>query len=192
MPNDSSTGGFVAATVSDSYDSALDRVLQAAVVGIVGLTGALVRPRWQPVEPNQPEHDVNWCAIGMTNVESDAYAYKVHDAAGSGADKMEHDETLTVLTSFYGPASMTNCQAFRDGLQVDQNRETLRAAGIVLATVNDVVPVPVLLAQKWLRRVDVSFTVRRRVQRTYPTRTLVSASLGLDNEHSAPLITINP
>lgn len=192
MPNDSSTGGFVAALTADSYDQALDRVLQTAVVGIVGLAGSLVRPRWQPIEPNQPEHEVNWCAIGMTNVDSDAYAYKIHDAAGTGTDLMEHDETLTVLASFYGPASMTNCQAFRDGLQIDQNRETLRAAGIVLATINDTVPVPVLLAQKWLRRVDVSFTLRRRVQRTYPIRTLASASLGLDNEHYVTPISANP
>lgn len=192
MANDSTTTGFVSATSSNVYDIELDRLLQTAVVGISGLPGQLVRPRWQAITPNQPEHEVNWCAIGVSDIAPDAYTFKTHDPAGQGTDIVERDEILTVLASFYGLASNTNAHAFYDGLQVNQNRDTLAAAGIVLITVGECLQVPVLLAQKWARRVDITVTLRRRTQRVYQIKSLVSASVELDNASVSTLISIHP
>src|SRR4051812_9766277 len=55
--NDSSTGGYLSPVVASSalQDAALDALLQQMVAGITGLPGNMVRPRWQPVTPKQPE-----------------------------------------------------------------------------------------------------------------------------------------
>jgi len=59
-------------TTSPLMDAALDAVFQALVVGITGLPGTLVRPRWQPVPPTQPSVTTNWAAIGVTTNAADA------------------------------------------------------------------------------------------------------------------------
>lgn len=182
MPNDSSTGGYLAPASSPEYDAALDRILQSTVVGIVGIAGTLVRPRWQPIVPNMPEPEVNWAAIGVTMIAPDVYSYKKHDPADEGSLLLEQDEVISALVSFYGPASMSNCRKYRDGLEVSQNREALNNSGITLTVVGDAVSVPVLMAQKWQRRVDVDVTFRRRTLRSYQELTITSGQAGLVTE----------
>lgn len=177
--------GFLAPSAEPDYGDALDDIMQAAVVGITGLAGNLVRPRWQPDPPQQPAFDETWCAFGVVRSAVDAFAYERHDAAGSqgqGQSIIERDEVLQVLHSFYGPNSNAVCERFRDGLELAQNRATLASAGIGLVEVGEAVMVPVLLTEKWVRRVDVTVYYRRRTSRPYEVRNLLGAELGLNNE----------
>lgn len=197
MANDSSTAGYLAPTgPTDAYDASLDASLQRMVVGITGIAGALVRPRWQPEPPKVPEYTVDWCALGVASTSADTFAYEEHvpdDNGGAGADAVERDEELEVLCSFYGPACASNAARLRDGLAVEQNRAQLRADGIVVTEVGRATQVPVLVTERWLRRVDVTITLRRRTRRLYKVLTVTSGQLGIDNEiYVTPIQVNNP
>lgn len=193
MSINSTTSGFLAPIAAPEYDDALDDLLQAAVVGIVGLPGKFVRPRWQPNPPNQPPFTTDWCAFGVTRTEVDAFAYSAHDPANDGTSSVDRDELLYVLHSFYGPNCGSNSERFRDGFEISQNRDTLAASGIQLVEVGEAVTLPALLQEKWVKRRDVTVTYRRRTSRVYQINTILTGQLGLDNEHYVTPITVpNP
>lgn len=187
MANNSTTAGFLSPVSSDLYDDALDNIFQAAVVGITQIPGALVRPRWQPEPPNQPDFTVNWCAFGIVRREADVMSY---ESASSASVTVDRDETMYVLHSFYGPLASTYCELFRDGLEVTQNRDTLAAAGVYLASVQEAVVLPALLQNKWVKRVDTTVVYRRRTSRTFQIDLLSGAQIGLYNEHYVTPITV--
>ncbi|MFT2520511.1 hypothetical protein ACMWQB_30330, partial [Escherichia coli] len=64
--NTSATGGYLVPAVASPPldDDDLDNLLHDMIAGISGLPRAMVRPRWQPTVPKQPEPGVNWCAFG--------------------------------------------------------------------------------------------------------------------------------
>lgn len=178
--SDSSTGGYIAPDPATAplEDAAFDNFLQQVVVGITGLPGPMVRPRWQPEPPNLPDFGTNWCAIGETDVRPDTYAVVLHDGAanaGNGTDWLQRQEELDILASFYGPNCRSFCGLLRDGLQIPQNREALTGAGMNLVTTGAPRRVPVLIKDRWTDRIDLPFTVRRAVLRSYPVLNLLSA-----------------
>jgi hypothetical protein len=177
MPNDSSTGGFISPVAPSSalFDAALDAVLQQLVVGVTGLPGAMVRPRWQTVVPKHPEPGTDWCAIGITTIDRTDYPVETHDGAGTGSDIQQAWEEFTVLASFYGPNGMANASLLRRGVYVPQNRETLQAVGIDVVEAGSATPAPDLVNQQWIRRFDLSVRLRRKVQTIYPVLNIASA-----------------
>lgn len=182
MATSSQQSGYLRPTVSPVYNDPLDGILQGAIVGITGIPGNLVRPRWQPEPPQQPSFEVNWCAFGVVRSVVDVFAYEGHNPTGEGSSSVERDELLYVLHSFYGPDSHAFCEMFRDGFEVGQNRAELLASGIALVEVGDATNLPALLKEKWVKRVDVTVTYRRRTARVYQVRTIQSADAVLDNE----------
>lgn len=187
MANDSSTGGYIlpAGSPAPLEDAALDALFQQVVTGVTGLPGAMVRPRWQPTVPKQPEPATNWCAIGVTNIDPDDYPVEVHDDTGEGHDNYAVHETLVVLASFYGPNSMSNAKVMRDGLYIAQNREALTPQGITVTDVGKPVAAPELVNQQWIRRYDVEIRFRRKVERTYPILNILSAPFEIDTDTHA-------
>lgn len=177
MANDSSTGGYISPVTPSPalQDAALDALLQQMVVGISGLPGPMVRPRWQPVVPKQPEPSIDWAALGVTHIEQTDYPVEVHDGTNPGSDVQEAWEQLTVLASFYGPNGMANASLLRRGLYIAQNREALIAAGIDLVDAGDITPAPDLQNQQWVRRFDITVRLRRKVQTRYPVLNIASA-----------------
>jgi len=178
MPNTSATGGYLApvgAVPADDLD--LDVLLQGAVAGITGLPGEMVRPRWQPVTPRQPEPNENWCAIGIASEQPENTPSIEHDP-GSGTSTLKRHPVFEVLASFYGPAAGRYAATLRDGLYIPQNREPLRAAGVAVVSIGDAISAPDLVNQQWVRRRDVRITLRRVTVRTYPgTLTISSAEV---------------
>lgn len=164
MANDSSTGGFLSPISSlPSEDAALDLVLQALVVGVVGLPGNLVRPRWQEVPPTQPEAGTDWVAIGVTEEDPEPNISLIHNAAGDGSSTSIDVDIITVLASFYGPNARGNAKTLRTGLMIAQNREFLFNTGLALMEAPSKSRfLPDLVNQKTLRRVDISMRFRRR------------------------------
>lgn len=191
---DSSALGFIAPSGLALYDDALTDILQATIVGITGLPGGLIRPRWQVEPPTQPDFNVDWCAMGITKTTPDTFNYERHDPAangGLGASYVEEDEVIIQLCSFYGPNSSKNCEVYRKGLMINQNRDALAAYFIYLTAVDEQVNVPALIKEKWVRRADVTVTYRRRTSTTYPILTILGGGVnGLDNGiYNTPILT---
>lgn len=187
MANDSSTGGYLSPAGSPAplEDAALEDLLQKVVVGISGLPGSMVRPRWQATVPKQPEPSVDWCAIGVTEEQQDDYPVEEHEGTGDGHDIFASHETVHVLASFYGPNGSRNAKVLRDGLYVAQNRDQLVANGMNLTDVGRVIAAPELINQQWIRRYDVPIRIRRKVERIYPILNILSAPMDTDTDTHA-------
>src|ERR1022692_10145 len=91
-------GAFLAPTSGflNAEDDALDALLQGLVVGVTAIPGNLVRPRWQPVPPPQPDQNTNWCAIGVVDEEPEPNVSTVHTAAGNGFSTTYENDIVTV------------------------------------------------------------------------------------------------
>lgn len=201
---DSSTGGYLTPTSAIAEveeDAALDATLQQFCVGVTGLAGSVVRPRWQLVPPNAPEASVNWMSVGVVNVTADELPAISHhsltfdmppddispgvwDTPGEtwdptpinrDADILLRQEELEVLCSFYGPNAGKYAARVRDGVYIPQNREALFLKGLTLIRVGTLLAAPELFNNQWYRRVDLSIFLRRRIARSYAVLNVESA-----------------
>ncbi|WP_250512696.1 hypothetical protein [Caballeronia sp. INDeC2] len=177
MANDSSTGGYLAPVDAQPppEDAALDAIFQQLVVGVTGLPGSLVRPRWQPVVPKQPEANVNWCAIGVSDQTPDASPAIQHNPAGDGSDTYIRHEDIDVMCSFYGPGAKGFAQMLVDGLCIAQNIEQIKARGMAFVSTSLIRAAPDLVNEQWIRRYDLTLHFRRAVTRTYAVLNILSA-----------------
>jgi hypothetical protein len=183
MTNTSATGGYLLPTfIPDVEDLAFDEILQAIVVGVTGMPGALVRPRWQPVPLPQPEADVDWVAVGITD-ETEEGSSIVHKGDGLGSDEETTHNLIEVTVSFYGPHARKIANTFRDGIRIAQNRELMQQYDLGFVDVMRLVAAPELVNEVWRQRVDVTFRIRRAMVRVYPVENLVKGQgvIGLDN-----------
>lgn len=181
---DSSVQGYLAGAPEGTvYGSALEDLFHDAVVGITGLQGDLVRPRYQDDPPTWPQFDVDWCAFNVYVRPSLWNAFKTLRADGSYT--IEGTEVLEVTVSFYGPNYQAVERSYRDGMQLGQNRDDLVAAGIGFIEFAEPVVVPVLMKEKWVKKVDIRGTFHRWAVRVYPVRTLLSAEGTIRNQPSS-------
>lgn len=175
-PNTSATGGYLQPASSTPLPGGLSfhRFIQTMLVGISGLSGDLVRPKWQPNPPKQPDGDVNWLAFALQDDDADTNAF-------SGVDENGHNifqrmETLEVPCSFYGPASYEIAKLLRDGLQIPQNTEAINRASMGFVSTSRIVHVPDLVNEIWVNRYEMSLFLRREILRSYPIVTFLSVS----------------
>lgn len=175
---DSSTGGYLSPAVASPplEDDALTAIFQQMIVGITGLPGNMVRPRWQPNPPKQPEPTVNWCALGIAVQTLDDGPAIVHNGAGNGSDTYIRHEQIDVLASFYGPNGMQNAQLLSDGLAIPQNLEQLKAQDMNSVDTGQIRTAPDLINEQWVRRYDIELTFRRKITRSYAVLNVLSAS----------------
>lgn len=165
MANTSATGGYLTPGGSALLrDEVLEDALQAHVVGITDLPGFMVRPRWQPTVPEMPEPDQNWAAIGVKLTRADDGP--VLEQQEEFTRYIRH-ETMDVLVTFYGPSGFEYASLFRDGLAIPQNNQPLSAIKAKLISTGDILAIPELVNQQFIRRYDLPFTIRRKVERTY-------------------------
>lgn len=179
--NTSATGGYLRPlTAPPLTDQQLAVFIQAAVVGITGLPGSLVRPRWQKDPPTQPSPDTNWCAIGVTEHRALDFPYVIHDGDannGNGVDIVARQEYLEVLASFYGPAAAYNGWLLRDGLYVPQNLEGLNQQGIKLIGSGTLAHTGELVNAQFIPRVDLPLTLAREIDTAFGIENLESAEI---------------
>ncbi|MGU2444434.1 phage neck terminator protein [Burkholderia cenocepacia] len=192
--NDSSTGGYLAPAVDTppDEDDALDDLVHDLVAGITALPPDLVRPRWQPTVPKQPEPSVNWCAFGIQTQTPDASPAIVHNGANEGSDTYIRHQDLDVPCTFYGPAAKGYAQRLADGLALPQNREQLQMLDMAFVGVSEIRAAPDLVNQQWVRRYDMTVHLRRKVARTYAVLNLKSVQASTTTDASTPVTsTIN-
>jgi hypothetical protein len=194
VPNTSATGGYLepkdgSGDVQSVWDDPLVDDLQAIVVGITGLSGDRVRPRWQEDTPAQPARSVDWCAVGVVEFGHQGRPTYVHRPAGDGEHEMRQTEVLTVMASFYGPHSSSLGARLRDGLYLGQNHEFLFKVNMGLVEVRPMTNAPELVNGKFIPRNDVTFVVNRLAVRRYPVLNVLEAQGVLrTDEHSVPYI----
>jgi hypothetical protein len=178
MSNTSATGGLLTPTSSAPLeDDALTAIFQTLIVGITGLDGSMVRPRWQLTPPKQPPASVDWCAIGVTDQDPDDGPAIIHDGAangGIGQDLMQRHMSVEVLVSFYGPNSGGYVSAVRDNMAVPQNSEVLQTNLIDFTKSGTIKVIPELVNEQWVRRRDIPLYFRRQVVRTYAVENIIS------------------
>lgn len=188
MANTSATGGYLAPTAPvPPEDDALDDLLQAMVAGVTGLPGDLVRPRWQATVPKQPEPGVNWCAIGVPDQANDASPAIQHNPDGDGSDTYIRHQDIELLCTFYGPAAKGYAQRLADGLAIPQNREQLGLNDMAFVSAGEIRAAPDFVNQQWVRRYDITLTLRRKNTRTYAVLNLISADADVSTDSSMPV-----
>ncbi len=189
MANDSSTGGILLPAPPPPLDDAtLDAVFQGLVTSITGLAGNLVVPRWQPIVPKQPAASVNWCAIGVMSATVDDSPSLTYDPINNCVIYLR-SESIEVDATFYGPNSKQYAAQFRDGLAVNQNMDGLLAYSMRFTRVGTIRSAPEFDNQTWVKRQDIEATFARRVSRTYPILSYLSADVQLIDDSGAINVT---
>lgn len=171
MSNTSATGGYLKPT-AQTLD--VQQFIQSVLVGISGIQGNLVRPKWQPKEPIQPENTVNWIAFSVVDSPCDANAFVGMDSAG--VETLQRQEYLTVNCSFYGPNCYNISGTVRDGFQIQQNLAALRSVNMGFIGVGIPNRTPDLTNEVWVPRVEMPIMLVRMIQRFYPILPLVGAN----------------
>lgn len=182
MTIDSTAPGYLRPSVDATQaDDAMNDVLQRMVVGITGLPGAMVRPRFQRNPPDMPENEVDWCAIGAMDIEPpEGLPDRVHNPAGdggAGTTTLSGIEVVNVLASFYGPNAMRYGTTLRDGLTLAQNQDELAVDG----SFGLIWFGPLRLASgiqntDFRARYDIAIRLRHRFERTYGVRNITEIS----------------
>lgn len=172
----SATGGYLRPTSSSALPGGLtlNQFVQTVLVGLTGLDGKLVRPSWQVAPPKQPDLSINWMAFGDLLHTPDANAYVGMDA--DGATTMQRHEAIEIPCSFYGPEAMEYAALVRDGFQIQQNLEALRAGNMGFVEVNQARRMPDLFGERFINKVVMSVFLRREIQRVYPILSITSAN----------------
>jgi hypothetical protein len=176
MSNTSASGGYLLPQqqASPFGNLTFEQFLQTVLVGISGLPGDLVIPRWQTDEPTQPDIHVNWLSFALTEDDSDTNAYVGIDSNGN--NQFMRMEALTLQTTFYGPQSLEYAKALRDGFQIKQNLEALGKANMGFVNTSRMTRVPDLVNERWVDRWEMSVYLRREILRVYPILTFLSGS----------------
>lgn len=174
--NNSSTGGYVRPISTQPLPRQLNfnQFIQTVLVGVSGLDGPLVRPKWQIAPPKQPDLATNWLAFGAAISKPDAGAFIGVNA--EGANITQRHEQIDIPCSFYGPDAAEIAAIVRDGFQIPQNLEGLRSANMGFVETTLALHIPDLVNERFINRVEMTVVLRREVQRIYPILTILSAT----------------
>lgn len=180
VPN-SSVAGFLGSISNIPNDQALEDALNPTIAGITQLdANTQIRPRFQEDPPAVPDRSVNWVAFGITRILSDTCAATVQQSNSSAL--VIRNQDIEVLLSWYGPQAGNNAEVFRDGLQIDQNRDLLRAADLGIITIGEARKAPELFKSKYLNRYDMTLMLRRRTARQFSILTLTGFGITLNTD----------
>ncbi|MDE9437837.1 hypothetical protein KKI95_18385 [Xenorhabdus bovienii] len=169
--NTSERAGWLTPDTEPVYDESLERLLSRWLQGVSGLK--IVRPRWTAVQTAQPPADADWCGFGITEMPADANPAYANQTDEHG-ELWRHEE-FECMASFYGSKSQHYASRFRDGVTLGQNNAELNQSGLSVIKQSQITSFPELINNQWVRRYDITVTLRRKVVRRYDIRTLTEA-----------------
>lgn len=158
-----------------AYDEDLERLLSRWVRAVSGLGKGRVLPRWVSNQPAQLPPETDWCGFGITGMPEDS-SPAVMPGDGGTAELWKHEE-FECMASFYGPKSQLFITRFRDGIALSQNNDELGRNDLSVIRQSGITPFPELINNQWVRRYDITVTLRRKVVREYGIKTLTDASV---------------
>jgi len=179
-------------------DDALTDFIQSWLVGITGLPGQYVRPRWQQEPPEIPPNNVTWMEFGIRGRARDFDAFVTHFAATTNPvapayELVFRSEGLDVDCIIYGPNSDAVTTAMAGATKVEQNLWPLAAQGIRFGSMGDPIAAPEKIKQKWVRRNDIRVSLRRAVSLRYPVQDLESVQVTVaTGTGSSSFTVVNP
>jgi len=173
--NDSSTGGILTNSTPALNDVDLDTVFQTLFSAITGLNSDYVRPRFTPEPQTPPDFGATWCAVGVTNIrDADYPAQTFIDGVGMIVERHEY---LDVLCSFYGLRAQQAMRTASDSILIYQNNEDmLTNYGIIFSHYDQPIKAPQLQQNRWVNRIDRTFTFRRQIVSTYNILSILDAT----------------
>lgn len=151
-------------------------LLTGLVSDVTLIPRTLVRPRWQPIPPQQPPPKTDWCGVGILRRLGQGYTHQsIAFLPGTTTEALllRRWEALEALASFYGPRSEDLAEQFRDSVFVVQNLAALYQFGIKLTWVDEVLAVPDLTNHQWIDHNDVRFELAREVDRYFPLKSVL-------------------
>ena len=175
---DSRTAGVLTPIAGEGACDPTD-ALRAWVSGLTGIPLGKVRRRWLSKPGTRPGIGESWCAVGIERTRTPGTPEQIGrrgqlpEAESGDARRISH-QSLVCAASFYGPDAQSLADIFREGCQLPQNIDALRAGcGCALQSVEEeVLHLPDFLYEQWIDRFDVRFTIGRKVERTFGVRTL--------------------
>lgn len=172
----SATGGYTkpSFTEPNPKNLTLTQFIQTMFVGLTGLPGPMVRPKWQEKPPQAPDVGVNWLAYGIASSAADFNAY-----LGMNTDDqavLQRQEQLEVQVSIYGPDALDLVEVIRDGFQIPQNQAGMLSARMGLVEVTKALHIPELINERFFNRYEMAVVLNRQVQREYPILYFLSAA----------------
>ena len=168
--NTSATGGYLLPDgEAVPNDQVLEDILQGFIKGVTGLSGAMVRPRFQ-VEPLPvPTIGVDWVAFGIQyQTPDDGPYFKQND---EDANSIRH-ESFEVMLSFYGSLGQTYAKRFVDGSAITQNIDQLKQYEIKFVEAGRIITAPDFINEQYVHRFDVTATFRRKTNQSYKIQSL--------------------
>lgn len=179
--NDTTHAGYLTPTGTPSpYDATLEALLKQWIGGVSGLPADAIFTRFTDQQPATPDADASGCGFSITDFRQNLDP--VYIQRDENTDYQWHFETLVVQCCFYGPSGQFYAKQFKAGLSVAQNNAELSAAGLTLGETGDVTAVPERINEQWQRRYDLFVTLRRRVEREYGIKSLLSAPINYFGE----------
>lgn len=178
--NDSTHSGYLTPVNSPpAYDELLEEALIHWISSLAGLPGDAIVPRWTEPPPQTPAVEQTRCEFDLS-IGHDANPMFV--PVSQYGDELRQTETLEVNCTFYGPDMQAIATQFRDGLYVAQNNTELNNLGMTVKTCGALTPAADLINNQWLRRYNLTVTLRRRVVREYGIQSLLSGSVNFFGE----------
>jgi len=162
--------------------AAFNKILHDWLMGLTGLPGNMIMPRWQIVPPNLPDSNVtDWMTFGVTRKERPGGAYIRHQPGDSaiglanGYDQNVRWENFSLLCSIYGPNQEFTETSISQGLFINQNNEQLLLNQIRPLGTDTTVIIPELIKSLWITRWDLSINLSRQIVFNYAIENLLSA-----------------
>ena len=178
MSNDSTSPGWITPIPDDTpYDEELERILSRWISNVSGLPGKTMYPKWQPKDKVRPfpAPDTSWCAFGISDLPSTDYPAFIHQTE-DGSELSRHED-INCFISFYGPSGSANSSLFRDGISINQNNDELNTYGLSVTSFTRITPAPEVINSQWVRRYDMTVSLRRKIIRKYAIKNIVSAEV---------------
>ncbi|WP_407412492.1 LIC_12616 family protein [Acinetobacter sp.] len=147
-----------------AYDQALEDIFQAFIKGVTGLSGKMIRPRYQNPPPSMPAVGVNWVAFNVkATFADDSPSFNISMTENTSS---RHEE-LEVFLSFYGDQGQHYANLFKDGTAIPQNIAQLKQKKINFIECRKIQTVPDFLNQQYVHRYDVVAIYTRKTSRSY-------------------------